>query len=185
MPTEHSLGWLAQHRRALGEFNNVYVECLQAGPTHPNAAELRNRVVQLIPAAQAALDEADVDLAIRTPPLLPGSYVYTGLANTAFLHEQAMAYGGVSQAVQDLVRLASVKLEQRERELARKRRSPLYWGDRVVSAVLRFPAYLVGKIVGVPTSQIERSPWGLVLRIAELAAAALGVYFGGSAAGWW
>jgi hypothetical protein len=96
-----------------------------------------------------------------------------------------MAYENVPRAVQDLVRLAAAKLEQRERELAHRRRSPLYWGDRIVSAVLRFPAYLVGKIVGVPTARIEGSVLGLLLRLAEVASGILTVFFGGRAAGWW
>jgi hypothetical protein len=95
-----------------------------------------------------------------------------------------MAYENVPRAVQDLVRLAAAKLEQRERELAHRRRSPLYWGDRIVSAVLRFPAYLVGKIVGVPTASLRVRSWASS-SVAEVAIGILTVFFGGRAAGWW
>jgi hypothetical protein len=65
------------------------------------------------------------------------------------------------------LRLADAELGQQEQELAGKRRNPLYWGDRIVSAVLRFPAYLVAKIVGVPTDRIDKSVWGTILRLIE------------------
>jgi hypothetical protein len=182
---EQSPRRLAGQRTALREFDNAYVEYLEAGPIHPNAGDLRSRVLQLIPSAQSALNEADVGVVVRTPPALPGNYVYEGLSNTAFLHEQSGVYEGVPQHVRDVLGLAMAQLERLEQQLARKRRNPLYWGDRVVSAVLRFPAYLVAKIVGVPTARIDRSVWGTLLRLLEILAAALGIYFGGSAAGWW
>jgi hypothetical protein len=50
---------------------------------------------------------------------------------------------------------------------------------------LGIPSYLVAKLVGVPTWRIENSTWGTLLRIGEVAATAVGVYWGGSQAGWW
>jgi hypothetical protein len=78
-----------------------------------------------------------------------------------------------------------MELERRERDIAHRRRNPLYWGDRLLSLLLGFPSYLVGKIIGVPASRIDATPWGTILRVAELAAAGLGVYLGGRNAGWW
>jgi hypothetical protein len=40
-------------------------------------------------------------------------------------------------------------------------------------------------ILGVPLARIEESPWGTLLRVAELIAGGLGLYFGGQSAGWW
>jgi hypothetical protein len=36
-----------------------------------------------------------------------------------------------------------------------------------------------------PVPQIDQSPWGMVIRLIEVAAAILGIYWGGSAADWW
>ena len=118
---------------------------------------------------------------------MPRRIVYDNLASTAFLHEEGIGvvFADVPQRVLDNVRVAFATLEEKRAEIERQRRRPLYWPDRAVSAFLRFPSYIVAKMVGVPTWRIANSTWGMLLRIAELAATALGVYWGGSQAGWW
>jgi hypothetical protein len=180
---EQSLRRLSEHRQALAEFNNAYVEYLKAGPQQPG--ELRSRVLQLMPAAHAAMREAGVIPTMAPPPAIGGP-MRIGLENLAFLHESSgIVFAEAPQQVQDGLRIAAATLEYRQRELERRRRNPLYWGDRLVSAVLRFPAYVVGKVIGKPTSTIDRSWWGLALRLLQAVAAALAIFWGGQTAGWW
>jgi hypothetical protein len=185
VPDELSPRRIAEHQAALRDFNDAYVEYLQGGPDAPNGAELRNRVIALIPRAQAALNAAGVRLWVSSPPATPRQIVYDNLASVAFLHESFGLFDEVPKHVPDSVRVASATLMEKDTALQRERRRPLYWLDRAVSAFLRFPSYIVAKLVGVPTWRIENSTWGMLLRIGELAATALGVYWGGSAAGWW
>jgi hypothetical protein len=132
---------------------------------------------------QGALNQARVDATIYPPPAFGGP-VLSGLSNTAFAHEDRYH----RQPTFELVLRASARrrlLEQQERDEARRRQSFLYWPDRVLSAVLGFPVYLLSKIVGVPQDRIERSPFAGALRILGLVIEGLGVFFGGRAAGWW
>jgi hypothetical protein len=70
------------------------------------------------------------------------------------------------QGIIDIVDTCLSRLDQLEVEIHRTRRNPLYWGDRILTALLGFPAYVLGKIFGVPASHINDSPWGTALRVA-------------------
>jgi hypothetical protein len=76
-------------------------------------------------------------------------------------------------------------LEQRAQKEAKRRRNPFYWADRALRAILGIPSYILSQIFGVPVARIDQSPWGMVIRLIEVAAAILGIYWGGSAADWW
>jgi hypothetical protein len=187
-----NLGRVREHRAALASFNNAYVAYLEA--SHPNSprapqqelSRLRGAAARLIPAAQAALNAANVDLTIYPPPAFGGP-ILRGLPNTAFAHEGRAggAYGEVPPKVVEMLRVADGYLAEREKAIERRRRNPLFWGDLVLRTVLGFPAYLLSPILGVPFDRIDQSPWGTALRLVELGLAGLGTYFGGQAAGWW
>ena len=101
-----------------------------------------------------------------------GGTVFRGLLNTIFVHETP--FGGVStmfewptshQGIIDLVDTCLSRLDELDTEVHRRRRNPLYWGDRILRALLGFPAYLLGLIFGVPVSRIEESVFGAALRV--------------------
>jgi hypothetical protein len=184
---------LYEHREAVVAFHNAYVAYLEAsvpgGPevSADEAYRRRGDVTELIPAAQAALTIAGIDMTVYPPPAFGGP-VLNGLANVAFAHEAPGFRRGepaIPQQVMDVSRLAAAELESRAKALRRRRKNPLYWGDRILRAVLGFPAYLLSLILGVPVARIEDSPFGTLLRIFGLALQALAVYFAGHAAKWW
>jgi len=92
---------------------------------------------------------------------------------------------GITRRVRDLTGIAIAELEKQIAEVMRRRRNPLYWADRGLRAVLGFPAYLLSLVFGVPVARIEESPWAVLIRVAEVGLAPVGVYFGGRQAGWW
>jgi hypothetical protein len=51
--------------------------------------------------------------------------------------------------------------------------------------LLMIPAYLVGLVVGQSAGKLDRSAWGLPLRVLAIVADGLGVYGAGRAFGWW
>ena len=73
----------------------------------------------------------------------------------------------------------------RERRARERRRSPAYWADRAVRAALMLPAYLVSVIVGESAGRIDRSGWGIPLRVLAVVADGLAVYGGGKLFGLW
>ena len=162
MPNEQSPRRIVEHQAALRDFNSAYTEYLEAGPSVPNANALRDRVLELIPRTQAALRAAGVQLVVTSPRAMPRRIVYDNLASTAFLHEEGIGvvFADVPQRVLDNVRVAFATLEEKRAEIERQRRRPLYWPDRAVSAFLRFPSYIVAKMVGVPTWRIANYDLG-------------------------
>jgi hypothetical protein len=79
------------------------------------------------------------------------------------------------QGVIDIVDASLSKLEQMDYAIRHRRRNPLYWGDRMLRALLGFPAYLLGLILGVPASRIDESPFGIALRVAAFAVESIGL----------
>jgi len=74
--------------------------------------------------------------------------VLSGLINTAFIHEGPHGYAGSGlfgsggqsyQAVIDLLDASIASLDRIEVEIRKSRRNPLYWGDRVLRALLGIP----------------------------------------------
>jgi hypothetical protein len=117
---------------------------------------------------------------------------HSGLANTAFLHEhpgfRPNPYGddpAVFEGVVDAIHQGRARLVHREGKAKRQRRRPTYWIDRTLRALLLVPAYLVSLIVGGSPLTIDRSAWGLPLRLLAVVADALGAYGGGKLLGLW
>lgn len=89
------------------------------------------------------------------------------------------------QTILDTTESAIARVQSRRSDAIRKRFNPFFWIDRLLRAVLGFPAYLVSLIFRVPLDEIERSPFALPLRLGGLAIEGLVAYFGGREAGWW
>ena len=183
-------------RACLVEFNNLYVEYLDltvplagSGQRLPDrAAEIRGELMVRAAAAQDALNQAGVNL-VRYPPPATGGPVVSGLANTMFVHEtDYIPFGSVRpfhENVTQMLRLAVGYLTNQRDRAVKQRRSPLYWGDRVLTFLLGIPSYFVSRIFGVPVWRIEESPLGVVLRIIGLVVETLVLYVGGRELGWW
>lgn len=193
---------LDELKRDLDEFLNAYVAYLQAGPTQPQPGlivtssgdpQARARVIERIPAAERAMDIAGVTPVVTDPPAL-GAHrqAYAGLSNLAFKHEEpGWRMSGLSGGpelydhVIDWVGQARAQLDNMAREERRRRRNPLYWLDRAVRILLAIPAYIVSRIVGRSVYEIDRSPWGLLLRVIAVIADGLTIYFAGRIFGFW
>jgi hypothetical protein len=178
-----------EHEAALDRFVSAYERYLHGGPSGGGA--LREAVIDSIPAADNAMDVANAVFYIEDPPMLgPTRRRYYGLANTAFLHEQpGFRPTGLDPAiferVIDAVRIARSRLEERAREEERRRRNPFYWIDRALRLALAIPAYLVSLIVGTSPVRVDRSAWGVPLRILGVVADGLAIYFAGRAFHLW
>jgi len=149
-------------------------------------------VSALIPAAETAWTVGGQAMALAPPPGFAGRIpVLTGLRNLAFVHETVHGVVGITrgppmwQRVLDSTVAADATLADLEQRARRRRRSPLYWGDRILRAVLGFPAYLLGLILGVPATRIDQGGFGVVLRVVPVASLGVALYFGGRDAGWW
>lgn len=158
-------------------------------------AEARDRANALMPAAQMALDDTGLQVAMDPPPMFGGPRRH-GLHNVAFVNEQPGWGGGFGgglppncQLVRDAMGQCISYLTARETATIEARRRPTYWGDRFLRAVLGFPAYLVEVVSGRSRWEVEGSSVGAPLR-------GLGGVLGGVAAlatiaatgrlfGWW
>lgn len=170
-----------RYSEALDAFLDAYREYLEGGDQ-----QARARVVKAIPAADEALTALGLLPGVMPPPGL-GGYAVSGLANTAFLHEQWLwaAQSNTDQATIDAAEQGKAKAELRLQEARRRRLNPLYWGDRFLRAVLGFPVYLVGLILRIPAERIDASAWGVFLRVAGLVVEAALVVVTGRQIGWW
>jgi hypothetical protein len=168
---------LRRYQKALSEFHSAYKEHLATG-----SPAARSRAVAAIPAASEAMDELGIGVEVLPPPAL-GGYRVQGLYNVAFLHER-YSYGDPKFVI-DFVENAQAAAKLRLQQAKRRRRNPLYWGDRVLRAILGFPVYLVGLILRIPPERLDASAWGTVLRVAGLAAEIALVAVGGRQVGWW
>jgi hypothetical protein len=179
---------IEEHKSALAEFLRAYHDYLDDYPDQD--ATKRVRVMERIPAADRAMVVADVVPVIIDPPLWPGRQSHSGLTNLAFMHEQggyrlSNPSDSPAKMVSDSVLHAIAALDQLARDERRRRRNPLYWIDRGIRYVLAIPAYIVSRIVGTSVEQIDRSAWGLLLRVIGLVADGFAIYFGGDALGVW
>lgn len=175
---------LRELTKGLDEFKAAYLGFLEHG-----GDERRQEVHRTMPAAQRALNAAALNLVVADPPAL-GAHrqTYTGLATLTFLHEQpGWQYRefSVPQIVLDNLDGARGRLADMRKQQLRRRRNPLYWIDKALRALLTIPAYLVGLIVGESAVKIDRSAWGLPLRLFAIVADALGIYGAGRVFGWW
>lgn len=196
--TGHHDGWVMRdlspsgirsHIAALDVFDAAYAAYLAGGR---DSHELRQRVIEATPAADEALVAANAQFVIETPPMLQPPLRYSGLANTAFLHEhpgfRPNPYGDAPTVFEQVVysiHQGRARLVHMEGKAKRQRRRPTYWIDRALRALLLIPAYLVSLIVGRSALTIDRSAWGLPLRLLAVVADALGAYGGGKLLGLW
>jgi hypothetical protein len=120
------------------------------------------------------------------PPLATGGPILRGLSNIAFAHELP-GYGltPVRSNVLYMARLAHATLNEQLAERRRQRRTPFYWIDRSLRALLGIPAYILSLFLRMPAGRIDRSPFGPALRALAAASEVAGIYFGGMQAGWW
>jgi hypothetical protein len=192
MAKELSPRELKNLREDLEGFRTAYVQCLGSDEEATAHGPLRRKVLELMPAAEKALTITGSQIAFTDPPAAGTGMVYQGLANVAFLHERPGfrlmgAYGepGTYDAVVDALDLGSARLAEQERRVSRERRRPLYWLDRIMRALLIFPAYLVGLLIGQSTAKVNASQFGLLLRIAAVIADGFALYGGGKLLGLW
>lgn len=157
----------------------------------PGVQQRRARVTALIPAAHWAIRSAGMDVWIAPPPMLGGPAKH-GLSNCAFAHEVLpelpLPTGGIPEScrtVLDVVEQSTGFLRELEKDVTEARRRPTYWADRVLRAVLGFPAYLIGLVSGKPTAEVEHSKAGGPLRFLGAAGAVATIAGTGHAFGWW
>jgi hypothetical protein len=175
-PTDASPRQIREWRHDLTAFRDTYTaylnQTLNSGKPVP--AALRREVVRLAQPAQEALDSIGAAFAWDPPPITQTPRIY-GLVNTVFLHETP--FGGFTEGIfgnwptsyEGILNTAEIGIAHLDKlalEVRRRRRNPLYWGDRILRALLGFPAYLLSLIFRVPARQIEESVLGLALRIA-------------------
>jgi len=167
---------IRQWNHDLVAFRDAYVTYLNdtLGKNGTPALQARrSEVVRLAQPAQVAMDELGASF-VWLPPPITQSGPMSGLLNTVFVHETPFGDGAGAlfnwpksyEGIINLVDSCRAQLATMDREVRRRRRSPLYWGDRVLRALLGFPAYLLGLIFGVPASRIDDSVWGTSLRVA-------------------
>jgi hypothetical protein len=63
--------------------------------------------------------------------------------------------------------------------------NPLYWGDRLVRVLLGIPAYLVSVLLGTSFERVDRSAWGLPLRLVALVGEVITIAASARAIGLW
>jgi hypothetical protein len=189
---------LREHCDAIVAFHNVYHEYIvsEFGNGDASAEEkirLRGDVLAKMPAAQRALNVAGVGVAFNPPAAFAGLIpIMEGLPNTAFLHEEPgwrlEPMAGVKPTyvvLLETLRLAAHTLEDEIVEARRRRRSPVYWIDRGLRAVLGFPAYLLSLLIPVSREEIDQSWFGTILKLVPVIGVGFAVYFGGHDSGWW
>lgn len=178
-PTE-----LREMREALGDFRTAYVNYLQ----NPSATT-KSAAVRAMPEAEVALLSGGGGVTLLDPPAMgPMRQQYRGLSQTAFIHETG--WGQVNgrepyELVLEGIDSADAVLATEERRVAKLRRRPSYWFDRAVRTALMPAAYIVSVIVGESAGKIDRSAFGLPLRLISIVADGFGVYGGGKLLGWW
>lgn len=139
---------IREWRDDLTAFRDAYTRYLNEtlSSANPPPAPLRHEVVRLAQPAQEALSGIGAAFAWDPPPVTQTPRIY-GLVNTMFIHETP--FGGVSEGlfgswpksyegILHVVEIAISHLDKLALQVRRKRRNPLYWGDR------HFPEYRPG-----------------------------------------
>jgi hypothetical protein len=175
---------LREMREALRAFSDAYMAYLQ----NPSSAT-KSAAVRAMPDAEVALHEGGGGVTLHDPPAMGAmGRQYRGLSQTAFIHETGwgQVHGREPYVlVLEGIVSADAVLAAKQRDLAKLRRRPTYWLDRAVRTALMPAAYLVSVIVGESASKINRSAWGLPLRLLSVVADAAAIYFAGVTFNWW
>jgi hypothetical protein len=188
-------------RQDIATFRARYVDYLNrtlptviSGGTIPYDAE-KQAIQRLAVRASTAVDASGVTLALSAPRVFQPSPILTGVATIVFAHEDKRygvghvpITGGHYKAPYELVieslDSADAILEMRAQDLRKKRRNPLYWADRILRAILGFPAYLISLIGGFDRRQLSEQRTRF-LWLVSLAADVATLYGFGRLVGWW
>jgi len=159
---------VAFRERYVDYLNRTLGAGLSAGPSFDAD---RSRLMKLATLAGQAVSSTGIRIALLPAPAF-GGVALEGLAQVAFAHEgrwSRSAHFGAGhfrqpyEEVLDTIDKAEAALGLMAAEARRRRRNPLYWGDRVLRAVLGFPAYLVSLVLGFDRRQLspraEQSLW--------------------------
>lgn len=189
----------ARLRRDIEIFRNAYVDhlnrtrpMLQAGTPVPYDRQ-RSELQRLVVRAGVAVQEAGLQIVLQGPPAMPRPPLI-GLTSVAFAHEDELwrnppsPFGGhikeSPELVLDTLDHADALLQAREAEVRRRRRSPLYWGDRALRAVLGFPAYLISLVAGFDRRELSPDR-ARILWLVSVAADVASIFAFGRLLGWW
>lgn len=175
-------------RAELREFRTAYIPYVNATlPALQNGGSIafdsrRQEVVRLATVASRAMARSGVTPYIYPPPARGGPVLH-GLVAAAFAHEDErfratyFGFGPPPKSTPELtlesIDAADAQLAVMQSEAARRYRSPFFWIDRVLRAVLGFPAYLLSVILGFEPDDLgtafQRILW-IVSVCADLAA---------------
>lgn len=196
-PAEHTvlINALIEFRNAYIPYINATAPAIYAGQPPEHSAE-RSRILRLAVAASDALDTAGVRFALTPAPVYASSAgPLRGLSQAAFAHEDFRYRSDESllfesppprsyERVIDLVDTAVATLEARRSKAEQRRRRPTYWTDRILRAVLGFPAYLISLVFGFDRRSLSAGT-AQTLWVVSLIADLVGVGAAGRAFGWW
>lgn len=179
---EHSPGRLQEARTALREMHRAFVTYVEG--VNRGERPSRSEVVRWTLPAQHALDLAGFNVEVPPPPMFAGRMpTRYGLPNTIFLFEES-GWDQVPQLIDRCLIMADGHLAAQMTELARKRRNPFYWADRMLRGFFRVPAYIVSLFAGVSVDKVDGGAWGRLVRVFGLAIELAGLYVGAAQLGW-
>lgn len=184
---------LRNFRIAYVPYLNATLPSIMRGEPIAHTGE-RAKVFHLAVRAEQAVAAAGVRVAVTPPPIAQGKFPISGLAGVAFAHEDPtyrpsyylrdetpkQSYEYALDAVDSADVLLSRSLEQ----VRARRRRPTYWVDRMLRAILGFPAYLISLIFGFDRHALSPEK-GRILWLLSVAADAAGIFALGQAVGWW
>lgn len=137
--TDLSLAEIRAHIAALDRFRERYTAYLNTGPGN---APSRRPVIEVIPAADLAMDASGMSFHFDEA-MGQHRKRYSGLVNTAFVHEYpGWTPSGPSdqpatyEQVLSNVGIGRARLIDLEAEVRRARRRPTYWIRRALRALL-------------------------------------------------
>lgn len=191
---ERLRGDIATFRNAYVGYLNETLLLVKHGAVIPYDGR-RKELQRLAVRADQAVGASGMYVALTAPPLMPQRPPLVGVASIAFAHEDGLwrnptnyfsdeHYKESYELVVEALDQADALLERREEAERRRRRSPLYWADRFLRAVLGFPAYLISLAAGFDRRDLSpdraRALW-LVSVVADVA----GIVGFGRLMGWW
>jgi hypothetical protein len=178
---------IARWRGDLANFRVSYVQYLHRTlPTFLTQGvsydEERKELARLIALADRAATKAGIQPVVLPPPAFGGP-ILRGFTSVAFAHEdpryQSPTYTfgprpkPTFELTMDALDAVDGKLALMEADAQRRYRSPAFWADRILRAVLGFPVYLVSVILGFDPADLstgfQRLLW-LLSVVADIAA---------------